>query len=565
MSINIGIIDAQATQLATDLAPEYDARLGIRNDPIKQRSLSFVFMVVRALLDLTDDETLECLTEGGNDFGVDAIHVGDIEDGEFQVTLFQGKYTNNATGANAFPQTGVEKAAQAIRYLFDPNATITTNPVLTARVEDIRSQVRDGFIPRVCAVMCSNGSPWDATAQQVIDQAHFPPEQVTWKYVNHDELVQLMQATKQVDDTLHLKGQIIVENFDYCRVLVGKICVSEIETLLNRHGDLLLDRNIRRFLGLQGNRVNTGIAATLNNLAERPNFYFYNNGITLLCKQFAHSGLQGADHHVITKGIQIINGGQTCKTIQSTLSALAGAVQYIEKAFVLVRIYELPDGAEDLVRSITYATNSQSPVDLRDLKSNDSHQKNLETDIAGLTDATGRKWVYLRNRNNAGLNRQHILSSRAAEAVLAVWRSMPHQAKTHNRELFTNLLYDSIFTDQLNGSQAVLATLLFRFAEKKRQRPAAGSPEWITYSSHFVAMLMGRYLLDDLGITLDQLNHTKFADAITEWELKDEQYHARALTELQTAIDTLYGNQPESLQQLAATFRRGDLLERLPQ
>ena len=234
MSINIGVIDAQATQLATDLAPEFDARLGIRNDPIKQRSLSFVFMAVRALLDLTDDEALDCLTEGGNDFGVDAIHVGDIEDGEFQVTLFQGKYTQNATGANTFPQTGIEKAVQAVRYLFDPSATITTNPVLKARVEDIRSQVRDGNIPRVCAVMCSNGSPWNLAAQQVIDQAQFPAEQVTWKYINHDDLVRLRQAIRPVDATLRLCGKAIIEDFDYCRVLVGKIPVKEIETLFPR-------------------------------------------------------------------------------------------------------------------------------------------------------------------------------------------------------------------------------------------------------------------------------------------------------------------------------------------
>jgi hypothetical protein len=162
------------------------------------------------------------------------------------------------------------------------------------------------------------------------------------------------------------------------------------------------------------------------------------------------------------------------------------------------------------------------------------------------------------------MSRQHILSSRAAEAVLAVWREKPHQAKTHSRELFRALLYDSIFTSQLNGTQVVLATLLFRFAETKRQHPAIGFPDWITYSSHFVAMLMGRYLLADLGITLDQLNHTKFADAIKAWELNDVKYHAKALTDLQTAINALYGNQAQSLQQLAATFRRGDLLGRLP-
>jgi len=40
--------------------------------------------------------------------------------------------------------------------------------------------------------------------------------------------------------------------------------------------------------------------------------------------------------------MQVINGGQTCKTIQNTLASLTGAEDGLEKAFVLVRLYELP-------------------------------------------------------------------------------------------------------------------------------------------------------------------------------------------------------------------------------
>jgi len=69
----------------------------------------------------------------------------------------------------------------------------------------------------------------------------------------------------------------------------------------------------------------------------------------------------------------------------------------------------------------------------------------------------------------------------------------------------------------------------------------------------------------DLNIGLDGLNHQKFQDAVTQWELKDEDYHQKALGDLQTALNSLYTNPDESLQQLAATFRRGDLLGRLPQ
>ncbi len=364
--------------------------------------------------------------------------------------------------------------------------------------------------------MCSNGCEWSKESKQIIANAGFPAEQVTWIYVNHDEIVRLMQAVKQVDDTLRLTGKAIVEDFNFRRVLIGKIAVTEIAQLFTRHGDLLLDRNIRRYLGLQGNRVNSAISETLNKPEERSNFYFYNNGLTMLCKKFLHSGLQGEDHHVQVEGLQIINGGQTCKTIQRAIADLAGdSMIDIEKAFVLVRIYQLPENSEELVRSITYATNSQSPVDLRDLRSNDARQKALETDIASLKNADGESFGYLRSRNDQPTNRRQIKSTRAAEAILAVWRESPHQAKAQSRDLFSNSLYEKIFTNDLNGSQTVMATLLFRYAEKMRQRMDEGSPEWLVYASYFTAMLMGRYLLADMRIKRFEL-HDSIVDVATK-------------------------------------------------
>src|SRR5262245_61302296 len=72
VSINIGIIDQRLRKLAQDLAPEFETRLNIKNDAAKQRSTAFVFLVVKTILDIQDDEALDCLTEGGNDFGLDA-------------------------------------------------------------------------------------------------------------------------------------------------------------------------------------------------------------------------------------------------------------------------------------------------------------------------------------------------------------------------------------------------------------------------------------------------------------------------------------------------------------
>ena len=376
--------------------------------------------------------------------------------------------------------------------------------------------------------------------------------------MNNDGIVKLMQSAKPIDDVLRLMGKAIVEDFDYCRVLVGKMPVQEIADLFNRNGDLLLERNVRRFLGMQGNRVNQAIAHTLSTESERGNFYFYNNWITLLCQKFSYNALQSDNYQVHVEGLQIINGGQTCKTIQNTIAQLSGDQPGLEKTFVLVRLYQLPNDSNDLVSSITYATNSQNPVDLRDLRSNDFHQKSLQVAMRDIG------FTYHRHRSDSSRKSTDISSAVAAEAVLSVWRNRPQQAKFQGREHFGKL-YDLIFTDDLNASQTVIATLLYHSAENKRRRPPTGSPEFLAYASCFLAMLMGRYLLADLGITLVQLDHRKFAVAKRKFEENEEAYHARAVTAIADALDRLYGAGSVSLQRLSATFRRGDLIELLDQ
>ena len=277
-----------------------------------------------------------------------------------------------------------------------------------------------------------------------------------------------MQAAKQVDDTLRLAGKAIVEDLDYCRVLIGKIPVREIEVLFNRHGDLLLERqrpSLPRTTGkpgepgnrpyVSGLRRNAG-TSTSTTMASRCSA---GNSPTTPCR--------ARTTRCRVEGLQVINGGQTCKTIQTTLAALAGADAGLEKAFVLVRLYQLPSDSADLVRSITYATNSQNPVDLRDLRSNDPKQKSLETAIRDLG------FTYHRHRSEASLKPTDISSATAAEAVLSVWRERPHQAKFYGREHFGKL-YDLIFTDDLNAAQVVIATLSVPLRRKQAATSSRG-------------------------------------------------------------------------------------------
>lgn len=553
MNINISIIDQRLVSVSKDIRQKASEELRI-TDEGRLKSLAFVYLCVKTILDLDGDDVFDCLTEGGGDFGVDAIHISEEYDGEFTVSLFQAKYKNNLEGNSNFPEEGIKSLINAINYLFNPAAKLEhINQRLLVKVEEARSLIRDGYIPQVRTIACNNGLKWNLSAQEAIDRAEFG-DQVTWEYVNHERLVKILQASKPVKDTLQLSGKAIVEDMEFSRVLLGRISVTEIATLIERHGERLLERNIRRYLGLQGNRVNEGIRHTLTS-DEKNNFYFYNNGVTLICDSFSYNALQDGDYKVRVENLQIINGGQTCMTIFKTLRE-PDLINKNAQAFVLLRLYQLPRENEGLVQRITYATNSQNPVDLKDLRANDERQKILEKDIEQLG------FNYRPKRSNTPTRSADITSGVAAEAVLSVWRRKPHQAKFFSREHFGKL-YDTIFTDQLNGAQIVIAVQLYRIAENRRKRPESTDPDFVRYASCFIAMQMGQKLLADMKVQMKDISHQNFQSAQMLIDQNGESYFNASLQDIKQALQDLYGEQEISLQQLSATFRRGDLISRL--
>ena len=543
-------------QRVTGIAEDHSEWLPAGSDSIKKKSTAFVLLCISTCLEIPMDEAAELITEGGNDAGVDGLHIGEVDDGEFLVTIFQGKYKiKDLNGDANFPENGVQKAVDTVQALFDPYRKVTLNERIAPKIEEIRSLIRDAYIPNVRVVLCNNGTLWTAQAENWIDQAKKDyGDKVEFAHFNHDSIVSILQRTRKVNTTLTLSGEAIVEDMNYMRVLVGRVSVHEIQRLFNEHGDKLLERNIRRYLGLHNNRVNSAIHNTLCDPKKSDKFYFYNNGITIVCDKFDYNAFQQNNYKVQLKSLQVINGGQTCKTIQETLNealpSFAG-----ESAYVMVRIYQLAENNKEFVQDMTYATNSQNSVDLRDLRSNDDLQKQLELGIEDLG------YTYKRQREEGMAGSNVISSSVVAESVLAIWRQQPHQAKFRRKEHFGKL-YNDIF-HELNAAQALLAVLIFRMVENERKRPLSDTPpDFLPYASHYIAMLIGLSILKDLDIALTSVSHRNVEELIKQ--LDDfASYHNNAITAVSDALKACYGDREVSLQQLSATFRRGDLLEML--
>ena len=234
--------------------------------------------------------------------------------------------------------------------------------------------------------------------------------------------------------------------------------------------------------------------------------------MTLVCEKFAYNGLQQSNWIVKLERLQIINGGQTCKTIYHTIKD--NPSQVFSQTYVLVRIYELSDD-EQTIRDITFATNSQNPVDLRDLKANDEKQTLLEKDAAelGFTYRCKRDYSSVMNA---------IPSTVAAGSILSVWCGKPHIARYRKNDLF-GCFFNEIF-ENINAAQMIIAVTVFRFCDAFRKRRSdnlnynAARP----FETHFMANIVGKLLCEDMQISCDRIDHKNFKKIIDYFEVKKQ-------------------------------------------
>ena len=259
MDIAKQIIDQRINKILEDNQEIFTA-----SDNERNRSKAFLVLGVAAYLDIDLTEAVQYLTDGGNDGGFDAAYIVEAQDSQLNVVLFQSKYSRKLDKDSNFPANAVEKAVNTIKCVFDPSTHIELNVQSRKKVEEIRSFILDGAIPYVTFVMLNNGLAWNQEGQNHINNSFAGQSQVRFE---------------------HLSGKAIQENFNYKRVLLGRVSVMEVYKLMEEFGDSLLEKNIRRYLGK--NVVNDGIKETLLDTDKRQNFFFFNNGATMICKKFS--------------------------------------------------------------------------------------------------------------------------------------------------------------------------------------------------------------------------------------------------------------------------------------
>jgi hypothetical protein len=272
----------------------------------------------------------------------------------------------------------------------------------------------------------------------------------------------------------------------------------------------------------------------------------------MVCSKFLHDGFKSSDLNVKVEDLQIINGGQSCKTIQHTVTQNP-TIDY-SKSYVLIRLYELDKDDEQLITDITIATNSQNPVDLRDLRANDSIQKKMEIAVSDLG------YIYKRKKEISSQTGDTIASSVAAEAIFTIWREAPHVAKYKKDELFGKF-YDKVFND-LNASQLILAVLIFRYCDNQRRKePLIFLHPHLPYSNYILSMMIGKMILALNKIKLEQLTHKNIEKIKLFFDTEKDNLYQKANTILEAVLKKDDNDYPNlELRKFASIFRRGEIV-----
>lgn len=150
----------------------------------------------------------------------------------------------------------------------------------------------------------------------------------------------------------------------------------------------IFDDNIRDFLGSKGN-TNKNIKKTLQDEQDRKNFFYYNNGITVICEdiQAVETGTTAVDSncnaYFKVKNPQIVNGCQTVSTINEVLDQFPDSTRPNEfkNTYVMVKFLKINDKSNSLYTDIVRYNNSQNSIDEKTFTANKNEFVRIQTEF----------------------------------------------------------------------------------------------------------------------------------------------------------------------------------------
>ena len=365
----------------------------------------------------------KCLTDGSNDGGLDYVY---FDEEENKIIIGQNKYSENISNQDCISE--INKIISTIDD-FDDGHTGKYNKKVKEVFQDAVDRLTDEFEGNIEVVFSSlnifktdnilNDIKESDNISQIVFHSADDIKNLTEKIKSRLEVIS--------EDSLKIdiaNNCLTYENDEKSGLFVN-ISSKSLTSLFNKYENKgLFNLNIRRYI--RNRTVDDGINYSLNN--KRQDFWFLNNGLTIACNEYSVDG-----NKVKLYDFSIVNGGQTT-TLIGKYKGKNKDEFFIPCKIVAPNEKITPEELMKFFNDIAEATNSQKPIQPKDLKSNAPEMMNLkkllEKNKIGLEIKRGEK--------HKASSEIKIKNDVFAQLIHSFVNQKPGTARSNKKSLFSN-------------------------------------------------------------------------------------------------------------------------------
>ncbi len=346
------------------------------NKHFETRALAAFALIMKSGLEVTQASVQ--VTDGYHDMGIDAIF---LDETQKKLFLVQSKW--RADGVGSITQDEMSNFAQGVQRVLEEDLAGANDKIIAKSIDIDLALTQMGY--QIHSIFIHTGN------QKANDYVLRPISQLMRK--TNDEISTILlfdefnfrniysflvngqeQPGINLDDVILSNwGKVDAPFVSY----YGTISAATVGEWYKNFGNALFAKNIRFYKG--NTDVNEGMKKVL--LQEPEKFYYYNNGIKLLCKSIkrkAKDSTTNATGLFALEGISLVNGAQTTGTIGSLF---LDNPEQISKAIVMIQIIDLSSVDSETTTQITRLSNTQNRIENKDFAALDPEQDRLRTEL----------------------------------------------------------------------------------------------------------------------------------------------------------------------------------------
>lgn len=325
---------------------------------------------------LLDDEACAAVTDSFADNGIDGLH---YDKAASILHLVQAKWNERGEGSLTLGDT--EKLLSGIESLLREDYTEFGSKI-SSRRDEIGAALRNTEINIQITVIHTGAQGIAPNVKSRVDkflsQQNDTGDVMSFIYMSQSDI---HSAVSRSIDSQAVNLEILMRDWGHVKepyqAFYGRVAASDVALWWDKYKNRIFAKNIRKFIS--DSAINSQIQETLSN--EPHHFWYYNNGVTLLCKSIHKKPLGGSDRDtaiIRCEGATVVNGAQTVGTIGR---AAASANTSLANTAVTVRVISLEGCPTGFEMSVTKATNTQNRVQNRDFASLDPEQERIAREM----------------------------------------------------------------------------------------------------------------------------------------------------------------------------------------